>query len=232
MRVHLGFRQTHVIVLLPRKHQFKICDKCVYHWDHAHPLGDLDAIRGRQWRTPQLRKGSQIAPKGVADLLLEGRGHRRWPLAAAQGSRPCGAAEPPTRLSFLRNKKCAQIMLCKEKHYTRGMFCLIRVNSRNLRPIGRTLSAPAGNSLRSAERTLQSIELVCEYAPDWRGDAERGVSRRLSPIYVRPLFAVFRRTSCPANRASRGGCPHGAAGLCSLHSPPILSRNPPIRTAF
>jgi hypothetical protein len=70
------------IVLLPRKHQFKICDKCVDHGDQAHPLGNLDAIRGRQWRTPQLRKGSQIAPKGVADLLLEGR-------------RPCVAAEPP-----------------------------------------------------------------------------------------------------------------------------------------
>jgi hypothetical protein len=62
-----------IIVLLPRKRQFKICDKCADHWDHAHPLGDLDAIRGRLWRTPQLRKGSQIAPKGVADLLLEGR---------------------------------------------------------------------------------------------------------------------------------------------------------------
>jgi hypothetical protein len=42
------------------------------------PLWDLDAIRGRQWRTPQLRKG------------LEGR-----EAAAAQGRRPCVAAEPP-----------------------------------------------------------------------------------------------------------------------------------------
>jgi REP element-mobilizing transposase RayT len=40
------------IVLLPRKHQFKFGDKCVDHWDHAHPLGDLDANCGRRWRTP------------------------------------------------------------------------------------------------------------------------------------------------------------------------------------
>jgi hypothetical protein len=63
-------------VLLPRKHQFKIGDQCVDHWDYAPLLGDLDAIRGRQRRTPQLRKG------------LEGRGRRRWPSAAQ-------AAEPP-----------------------------------------------------------------------------------------------------------------------------------------
>jgi hypothetical protein len=88
----------------------------------------LDAIRGRQWRTPQLRKGSQIAPKGVADLLLEERGHRRWPSAAAQGRWPCDAAEPPTSLSFRHSRKCAQMRFCQnliyllilyeEKHYT------------------------------------------------------------------------------------------------------------------
>jgi hypothetical protein len=39
----------------------------------------------------EARKGSQIAPKGVADLLLEGRDRR-----------PCVAAKPPARLSFLR----------------------------------------------------------------------------------------------------------------------------------
>jgi hypothetical protein len=77
-------------------------------------------------RTRQLRKGSQIAPKGVADLLLEGRGHRRWPSAVAQGRR-CVAVEPPQRLSFRRSRKCAQMRFCqnliyllilyKEKHY-------------------------------------------------------------------------------------------------------------------
>jgi hypothetical protein len=64
---HCGF-----LVLLPRKHQFKIGDQCADLWDHARPLGHLDAIRGRQWRTPQLRKGSQIAPKGTADLFWRG----------------------------------------------------------------------------------------------------------------------------------------------------------------
>ncbi|MDR1230576.1 MAG: hypothetical protein LBK61_04140, partial [Spirochaetaceae bacterium] len=55
------------------------------------PLGCVEA-----------RKGSQIAPKGVADLLLEGRGHRRWPSVAQ-------AAEPPQSLSFRCGRKCAQM---------------------------------------------------------------------------------------------------------------------------
>jgi hypothetical protein len=47
-----------------------------------------------------VRKGSQIAPKGVADLLLEGRGHRRWPSTAQAAEPPqspvfCGAKNAP-----------------------------------------------------------------------------------------------------------------------------------------
>jgi DNA-binding NarL/FixJ family response regulator len=62
-------------------------------------------------RIPQLRKGSQIAPKGVADLLLKGRGYRRWPSATAQGRRPCDAAEPPqSPVSGAKRRKCAQII--------------------------------------------------------------------------------------------------------------------------
>jgi hypothetical protein len=48
-----------VIVLLPKKHQCKIGDKCVVLIKGIMPTpwGDLDAIRGRQQRTPQPRKG-------------------------------------------------------------------------------------------------------------------------------------------------------------------------------
>jgi hypothetical protein len=58
----------------PKKHQFKNYDQRIDHWDNAHPLEVLGTSCVRQRQAPQLRKGSQIAPKGVADLLLEGRG--------------------------------------------------------------------------------------------------------------------------------------------------------------
>jgi hypothetical protein len=40
---------------------------------------------------------------------LEGRGHRRWPSGAAQGLRPCAAAEPPeSPVSGAERRKCAK----------------------------------------------------------------------------------------------------------------------------
>jgi hypothetical protein len=56
----------------------------------ATPWGCLGTSRGRPADT--------VTAQGVAnpaDLLLEGRGHRRWPSAAVQDRRPRFAAEPP-----------------------------------------------------------------------------------------------------------------------------------------
>jgi hypothetical protein len=78
-------------VLLPKRYQFKNDGPCVDHGDNAHPLGCLDAIRGRQWRTPQLRKGSQI----LRICFWRGGATTGGHAAAAQGRSPCVAAEPP-----------------------------------------------------------------------------------------------------------------------------------------
>jgi hypothetical protein len=57
-------------------------------------LGCLGLSRGRQQRTPQLRKG------------LEGRGHRRWPSAAQAAEPPespvFGAAENAPKCDFAK----------------------------------------------------------------------------------------------------------------------------------
>jgi hypothetical protein len=84
---------TRSIVLLPKKYQVKINGQQINHGDYTHPLGCWGTIRGRKWRTPQLRKG------------LEGR----EAVPARDGT--------PAKPGFLRSKKCAQIILCKEKHY-------------------------------------------------------------------------------------------------------------------
>jgi hypothetical protein len=53
------------------------------------PLGVLGYKPWPPGRTPQLRKGSQIAPKGVADLLLEGRdGTPESPVSGAAENAP------------------------------------------------------------------------------------------------------------------------------------------------
>jgi hypothetical protein len=61
----------------------------------------------------EARKGSQIAPKGVADLLLEGR-----EAAAAQGLKAMRCGGTPGKPGFRHSRKCAQIMLCTQKHDT------------------------------------------------------------------------------------------------------------------
>jgi hypothetical protein len=101
---HFRRDQRAIIVLLPKKYQFKISDSCVGYWDNAHLLGCL---------------GQAVAARG---------GHRNrardWRgLATAQGrvaARRRGRsakARSPGKPGFLRSKKCAQIILCKKKHY-------------------------------------------------------------------------------------------------------------------
>jgi hypothetical protein len=80
-------------VLLPKRYQFKIGGSCVEHWDYAHPLGCLGtAVAAR--RLPSPRKG------------LEGR-----EAAAAQGRRPCGAAEPPQSPVFGAAEKAPEFLI-------------------------------------------------------------------------------------------------------------------------
>jgi hypothetical protein len=81
------------IVLLPRKHQFKICDKCVDHWDHAHPLGDLDSIRGRQ-------RADTATAQGIG---------------GARSGRASGGT--PAKPGFRRSRKCAQMRFCQNLIY-------------------------------------------------------------------------------------------------------------------
>jgi hypothetical protein len=82
------------------------------------PWGCLDTSRGRQRRTPQPRKGSQIAPKGVADLLLEGRGHLRWPCGPGTGRNPRKArfsAQPKMRPHYaLQGEALLNLKLCRK----------------------------------------------------------------------------------------------------------------------
>jgi hypothetical protein len=53
------------------------------------------------WTCRSVRKGSQIAPKGVADLLLEERDHRKRPSVMSHS----GGTEPPESPVFCGQKK-------------------------------------------------------------------------------------------------------------------------------
>ncbi|MDR1230757.1 MAG: hypothetical protein LBK61_05080 [Spirochaetaceae bacterium] len=93
---------------------------------HIHPLGCVE-----------VRKGSQIAPIGVADLLQEGR----------------EAAEPPTSLSFRRGRKCARmksllypLVFYKEKHYNHAK--IFRRFRRVFAGVAQNSSASTGMSNR------------------------------------------------------------------------------------
>jgi hypothetical protein len=48
----------------------------------------IPIFRATPQRTPQLRKGSQIAPKGVADLLLGGAGPPQVAIGPGTGRNP------------------------------------------------------------------------------------------------------------------------------------------------
>jgi hypothetical protein len=58
------------IVLLPRKHKFKIGDTCVDYWDHAHPLGCLGTSRGRWADTATAQGIGGAGPPQVAGPLV------------------------------------------------------------------------------------------------------------------------------------------------------------------
>jgi hypothetical protein len=88
-----------IIVLLPKKYQFKISDSCVDHGDYAHLEGG--ATPWGAWgqavaagRTPQPRKGLEGCEAATMHSHLRWLGRHRW-LCIGAGARERGAPESP-----------------------------------------------------------------------------------------------------------------------------------------